>query len=109
MGCAPEASKPGQDLELRLREASPHCYTTHHGRVIAAAAYADDGRHYSEGAAPAYQGGKELDTGGSFSGNAANPTQSSLYATDFVEHSSTAQGRLEGFRPDGLMVNASDV
>ena len=68
MGCAPEASKPGLDVKLRLRENSAHKYTTHHGREVAAGAYADAGRHYTDGAASAQRAQQELSAEGRFFG-----------------------------------------
>ena len=109
MGCAPEASKPGQDAKLRLRENSAHKYTTHHGREVAAGAYADDGRHYTDGAASAQRAQQELSVGGAFSGNSANAAKSFIYASDYDEHCSTARGRCCGFRPNGLTVTTADV
>ena len=109
MGCAPEASKPGQDVKLQLRENSACMYTTHHGRKVAAGAYADDGRHYTDGAASAHRAQQELSVGGAFSGNSANAAKSFIYASGYDEHCPTARGRCCGFRPNGLIVRTADV
>ena len=72
MGCAPEASKPGQDVKLRLRARGLHFYTTFCGRQVPGTAYVDDGRHYATGAASLLQANRELSAGGRFSGNAGD-------------------------------------
>ena len=91
MGCAPEASKPGQDVKLRLRASSPAFYVTHYGRNVAGTAYADDGRHYAKNAAQLRTAQKELSTAGQFSGNSANRWKSGGYAVDWEDYCASSQ------------------
>ena len=109
MGCAPEASKPGQDVKLRLRARSPHFYTTHYGRQVPGTAYVDDGRHYTTGAASLFQANRELAAGSRFSGNASQPRKSAAFAKDWDSHCSTRQGIEEGFSPTGVAVQTYDI
>ena len=72
-------------------------------------AYADDGRHYTEGAAALPMVNKELAAGSRFSGNAANPIKSWAFATDWDSHASSPQDRRDGYTPDGISVLAYDI
>ena len=81
MGCAPGASKPGQDVKLRLRAASPYFYVTHYGRQVPGTAYVDGARHYAQAASAMHQA-QELSAGGIFSGNCVNSSKSAAYSID---------------------------
>ena len=109
LGCAPEASKPGQDTKLRMRMSSPAFYVTHYGRKVSCMAYADDGRHYTGGASDLPSVNKELAAGSQFSANAANPAKSWAYASDWDSYHSTPTGLRDGFSADGISVQAYDI
>ena len=109
MGGAPEASKPAQDVKLRIRASSPAFYVTHFGRKVYGTAYADDGRHYATNAAQLRTAQIELSEGGKMSGNASNPGKSAAYARNWDEYCASHQGIAEGFTPLGIRVASYDI
>ena len=99
MGGAPEASKPTQDVKLRIRASSPAFYVTHYGRKAHGTAYAGGGRHYAKHASQLRTAQIELSAGGKVPGNSANPGKSAGYARNWEEYCASHQGVADGFSP----------
>ena len=114
-GCTPRPGLCSRSFQTWSRYEATHqagssaFYVTHYGKKMSGIAYADDGRHYTDGAAALPMVNRELAAGSRFSGNSANPSKSWAYASDWDFHAASPQGRQDGYTTEGLAVQAYDI